>query len=127
MFDEIIKEAARQSMQEREEETLSETQLEARIQDLKDISSRYQKGCPFKVGDLITPRKGYNKVGHGKPEVVLEVRSEPIFNTQITDDMRDVGTTFFGSRLDMRVAAVQEGTFCAFWVESWQYESFPQD
>lgn len=76
-------------------------------------------GCPFKVGDLITPRRGTVVKGAGKPHVVLEVREKPEPNFAGED-----GTVGFGSRNDVRVASFHGNTIARHWVESVDFDRY---
>lgn len=79
----------------------------------------FLSGCSFKPGDLITPRKGTNMKGAGKPHVVLEVRDrpDPIF-------IDEPGTTQFGARCDLRVASFYGDTMARHWVESIDFDPY---
>lgn len=75
--------------------------------------------CPFKVGDLITPRKGTSMKGAGKPHVVLEVIDRPA--PHFTDEP---GSTAFGRRFDVRVASFYGGDMARHWVESIDFDRY---
>lgn len=98
---------------------------EAVIATLREIQERYSTGCPFKPGDMVTPRKGYNLKHAGEPHIVLEVFSEPI---RFTPQSSDYGSTYYGSRLDMRVCCLSgmrnTYDYVCFCSESWCYEPF---
>lgn len=96
---------------------------EAQVATLTEAYARYAAACPFKAGDLVTPRCGYGTHCVGKPHVVLEVISTPIRNFECPDP-RDRGCSGYGSRMDIRVACFTRGTVAAFWGESWVYEPY---
>ncbi len=85
---------------------------------LKEISARYAAGNPFKVGELITPRKGYGIKGEGRPHVVVEIADKPLVSTS-----GGSGSPEFGARLDIRVICEQCHVH-AYWMESWQFERY---
>lgn len=91
---------------------------------LSEIAQRYAAPCPFKPGDLVTPRKGYNKKGAGQPHIVLEVFEEPVRTFDTTEDMADTGSPFFGAKLDMRIACEVSGVIMAYCTESWNMEPY---
>ncbi|ELT50996.1 hypothetical protein [Brucella intermedia] len=88
---------------------------EAQIATLKEVCERYTAGCPFKVGDIVTPRKGSIYRGRGVPHIVLEVPAEPHFHF----DHDDASRPAYGARLDVRCACfVDNETTLLFWMES---------
>ena len=92
---------------------------------LREIAETYQKPCPFKVGDLVTPRRGYWVKGAGEPHVVVEVFDPPRrFFSQ--EDCEAVNTITYGARLDMRVVCMSSHSrsIVAYCGESWGYEPF---
>ncbi|QRE76501.1 hypothetical protein [Methylobacterium aquaticum] len=91
---------------------------------LQEVAARYVSPCPFKVGDIVTPRNGYYYNNVGVPHVVLEVRNSPIQNFDIVEDMRDQAMPTFGARFDVRVATELLGKIIAFWQESWALEAY---
>lgn len=98
---------------------------EAVIMDLTSIAERYSAPNPFKVGDIVTPRRGYNIRGSGEPHVVLETEtSVPRFSV----DQSETSSSSFGRKLDMRVACLTPAGprffYQAFWGESWCYEFY---
>lgn len=50
---------------------------EEMVAELEAAIEASSKPCPFKVGDLVTPKKNSNKKGRGKPYKVMEVLPEP--------------------------------------------------
>lgn len=95
---------------------------EAQIATLLEASARYSAPCPFKAGDIVTPRKCFGYSGAGIPNVVLEVAAEPHRNFQPSNHVTPVSSVF-GSRLDVRVASLgPSGDVVSFWQESWCLE-----
>lgn len=100
---------------------------EAQIATLREAFERYKGECPFKPGDIVTPRKGYGYRDAGLPHIVLEVLNEPLRNFEVTES---VGTSSsgFGMKLDVRVACfTRDATVAAFWQESWCLEPYEGD
>lgn len=95
---------------------------EAAIETLKEVAARYVADCPFKVGDIVTPRRGFSVRGAGRPNVVLEVIGAPIRNF-VTFEPDHTGLNSFGRKIDMRVVEA-DGNIRAFWVESWAFEAY---
>lgn len=94
---------------------------EAQIAELRSVFAHYAN-CPFKVGDLITPRANGTSKWAGEPHLVLEVRvpCEPHFSIADPDDG---GSPNFGRRFDVRVGVLggDSETICAYWQESWNF------
>jgi len=91
---------------------------------LRELTDRYTAPCPFKVGDLVTPRADSDYVGEGEPQVVLEVLETPIRNFVTHDSKDSVHSQAFGLRLDVRVGCEADGCLVAFWKESWKLEPY---
>jgi hypothetical protein len=91
---------------------------------LQEVCETYQKPCPYKPGDLVTPRRGYWIKGAGEPHIVVEVFDPPI--RLITDDVEEAGSMMYGARFDIRVACMSNHTrnVVAFVAESWAYEPY---
>lgn len=97
---------------------------DAQIMRLKEFADRYNDPCPFKTGDIITPRPDVCLRGAGNPHVVLEVRKTPIHNFT---DARP-GTIDYGTRHDIRVAFfVDNDDMVTLWQESHMYEEWQPD
>lgn len=98
---------------------------EAQIMELRHAARNYGR-CPYKVGDLVAPRGNSLYRGEGEPHLVLEVISEP----KVEAGEGDPSSSYYGSRLDMRVLMMDEinGKFCTapFWVESWYFEPYEE-
>jgi hypothetical protein len=73
---------------------------EAEIERLRDLAARYAAPNPFKVGDLVTPRRGgvIKDRSCGHPCVVVET-FDPIFS-----DHAEVGSAEYLMRHTMRIA-----------------------
>jgi hypothetical protein len=98
---------------------------EAVIADLRELCARYTAGCPFRVGDLVTPRRGYSLSGSGDPRIIVEVAPTPIRNFDSAADCEEWASNTFGARLDIRVAHISpRGQMVMHWGESWMYEPY---
>jgi hypothetical protein len=129
VMDMIMRDAMRGAHHSHQEEMHNQPLpiVEAQIATLQEIADIYRRGCPFKVGDVITPRNGHNMKGAGRPHVVMEVFDEPV-RTLTSADPADTSQCTFGRRMDMRVAtfSVEMGVVVAFMTESWEFESFKE-
>lgn len=76
--------------------------------------------CPFKRGQLVTPRIGTYARDAGTPYLVLEARraEPPLFDAEQGGGMRD------GLMPNMRVGRWSPVGMVAMWVESWAFETF---
>lgn len=87
---------------------------EAQVEQLLQLQKAYAKGCPFKPGDVVTPKRGTTINNQGEPHVVLAV-----FDTSDYDK-----TNFL--RIDIRVVCFASNEIVtAFLGESWNYEFHP--
>lgn len=101
----------------------------------------YDEPCPFRPGQLVTPRPDGKTIGAGSPHVVIEVFdgetplpgrdearswSAPIVLREPTADVRGTASVQFGQVLDMRVATYTEGgaSVGAYVVESQDFEAW---
>lgn len=96
---------------------------EAVVMRLRERAALYAasgKGCPFNVGDLVTPRADSACRGSGEPHIVVEVRT-PFEPTWLGDHGNG-----HGARLDTRVLCMASdgSSIAAFWVESWDFEPY---
>lgn len=97
---------------------------EAQIAELTALYERYAAGCPFKPGDLVTPRKSSPLARCGEPHVVLEVIAPAAPHFAIADPT-DSDSQCFGARHDMRVGVLSgHGRIVAHWVESFDFEPY---
>lgn len=93
---------------------------EAQIATLIEANAAYQKRCPFKVGDIVTPRPTSIYDHKGIPHVVFEIAPNPIRDFE-------PGNCFmhgYGCRLDIRVGLLIGDEVVAFWQESWQHQLY---
>ncbi len=86
---------------------------------LKEIQQRIQSGCPFKVGDLVTPREGYGTKGVGRPYVVIEVFSEPVRAL----NPKDLFSPAYGVVHDIRILG-EQCHLHAYMAASYEYEKY---
>jgi len=86
------------------------------IARMRELAPRFTEPCPFKVGDLVTPRKDGFVRGSGQPCLVLHIHAgdkSPDFR------IGESGSPDFGVIPDIRVARVTpNGTCVAFWTYS---------
>lgn len=102
-------------------EAIEKAQGQTTVDMLRSWAASYGS-CPFKAGDLVTPRKGAGMHGEGDPHVVLEALAEPVF-FQSHEDASAYSASTWGARVDVRVLHVNDsGHVHAHWGESWLYE-----
>lgn len=82
---------------------------------LRELVERYEKGVPFKRGDLVTPRRGYNLRGEGHPCVVLDVFPQK-WPTNDNGGVIDVD--------DMRIGRIIKGRVIKVYAEAVDYEHY---
>jgi len=87
--------------------------------ELSGVAARYLSGNPFKPGDLVTPRKGFNVIGDGEPHVVVDV-----FDRLPVGEQTIEGHGNQYPRPDMRIIAYTHDAFVPFLGESWCYEFY---
>lgn len=96
--------------------------IKQQLGHLHEAAERYfaHIDCPFKQGDLVTPRADSIYPHAGLPHVVLEVLDEiePLWADIHCNTTRD------GALLNMRIGVWRNGSMAAFWGESWQFEWF---
>lgn len=98
--------------------------VEAQIATLREAFERYSAPCPFRPGDIVSPRKGFGYRDEGTPHIVLEVAEVPYRPFEITQQVTPYSSAY-GIRLDVRVANFcKTGDVDAFWQESWRLEAF---
>lgn len=92
---------------------------EAQIMELRRLNKEFQKGCPYKVGDLVTPRKCAGLRNAGKPHIVVEVFDEPVRMTA------ECGSPHHLSKMEMRTMAFSDADNICVWAgEAWLYEPY---
>lgn len=122
----VLIDALARDIAEEDRNALAKPLPEAQVATLREVAARYTAPCPFKVGDIVTAKAGYNTAGEGDPHIVLEIAGVPVRNFETGDDPRNSSSMAFGRRMDMRVACFvdADGSINAFWVESWIFEPF---
>lgn len=101
-----------------------------RVSQLREALDRYIAPCPFKVGDLVTPRKNSSYRQGGDPHLVIEVFEQPVRNFST-----ETAQPGFGGKFDMRVICMIEHRVagrlnhyvCPYTVESWQFEPWESE
>lgn len=91
---------------------------------LRETAASYVAPCPFKPGELVTPRANSDLIGAGRPQIVLEVLETPIRNLQPLGEQGGIASHLFGSRLNIRIARESHGEIIANWTESWKLEPY---
>ena len=90
--------------------------------NLQELMARVKLGNPFKPGDLVTPRRGYNIRGAGYPCIVMEV-----FEAVITPEKDKHGDGLYHMN-DMRIARIVHSDGASdtvtFLAESFTYELY---
>lgn len=97
---------------------------EAIIANLREVQARYAEPCPFKPGDIVTPRAGSSLRNAGEPHIILEVLETPHITLARDYDPTISGSSSFGQRLDVRFAALYGENYAPFWGESWMFETY---
>lgn len=96
---------------------------EALVMTLREAYANFAEPCPFKPGDLVTPRAGYNIKDAGSPVIVVEVMDAP--RNFEADEPSAIGSPHWGSKRNVRVLEVAEGrAVVSFWYEHWQLEPY---
>lgn len=91
---------------------------------LQEAAQRHAKGCPFKPGDLVTPRKGYNLKGAGEPHVVMEIMAPEPQRGEAAEKAYMGGIARI---YDMRVLSCVREDLIAYYAESYCYEAWKGD
>lgn len=95
---------------------------EAQVMELRDFLDRYTITCPFKRGDLVTPRKSATVKGDGLPHIVIEVLAEPIVPQ--AHAVGDYGSNAMTRRLTMDVASIRRGSIFRHYVDHNEFEPY---
>jgi uncharacterized protein YodC (DUF2158 family) len=75
---------------------------------------------PFKVGDLVTPRKGVNIINEGEPHIVLEI---DLAAEAVWGEPSQLGHPAWGARPNIRVMGLSnDGSYICWWVEAFEFE-----
>lgn len=107
------------AMKDRQAAEKSAILPEAAIMRLREFAENYGKK-PFKVGDLVTPRKGTKISGAGNVCIVVDLGSdEPQFVGGATP-----GDAAFGNIANIRVAKFSGGNVVAYWCEAHEFEPY---
>lgn len=88
------------------------------VEALRDQAQFYTRENPFKVGDLVTPRKGTCYVGAGEVHLVIAVNEYAEYDFGNVDPV----SNRYGRKLDIRVLSWVQGQWPAHWVESAGFE-----
>lgn len=94
--------------------------LEAQILTLRELAAAYAAGNIYKVGDLITPRRGVNLRHAGAPHMIVEILEPPIRKGE--SQKHSHGAVDFWARLDIRVVSFYGDYVVPHVMESWQVE-----
>ena len=111
-------------MREEEDRDLIPAMAPELLAEFQHRYASFLSGCPFKPGDLVTPRKDGSVKGPGEPCVVLEVIS-----STIDFGSGNPGSNAHGQRCDMRVARFggRQAAIIPVWVESFEYEPYSKN
>ena len=95
---------------------------EALIAELREVAKNYATPNPYKVGDLVTPRKSARMKGTGEPHIVVEAFKLPPYfsappNTRANSPMT-------GDTVDIRVIRIVDGNAIPMWGCSFEFETW---
>ena len=103
--------------------TISNEAQIARLQEAAGDYADARRQCPFKVGDIVTPRPQYGTKGVGAPHIVVDVLQPHDVKPNFAG--ANSSSLHYGTRSDMRVLCMlDDSTMAAFWGESYQYEKY---
>lgn len=88
------------------------------VEALRDQAQFYARENPFKVGDIVTPRKGTTYRGDGEAHIVIEVNELADYDFTV----KDASSTAYGRKPDIRVLSWMKGHWPSHWVESACFE-----
>jgi hypothetical protein len=91
--------------------------FEGQIARLIDFLAKYQRPCPFKVGDLVHPRAESPIKDHGKPHMVVAIPETPLRSSETNHF-----SSAYGESCDMRVAEMNGDHIVLWCVESFWFE-----
>ena len=95
---------------------------EGQIARMRELAPRFTAPCPFKVGDLVTPRKDGLVKGPGDPCLIVQINNagtEPDFRVGETD------SPTYGAIPDIRIIrAAESGNCVSFWSYSTEYDLY---
>lgn len=94
---------------------------EAQIMELRAAVARYEQDCPFKVGDLVTPRANSPYRNKGGIHIVVEAFTD----SPVRDRTTSSGDWPHYGKLDMRILYIADnGDTVPHMVESWLFEPY---
>lgn len=105
---------------EKYEDTLSEEEILEKLSNGARIYDASRHSNPYKVGDIVTPREGFNIRNAGKFCIVVETFKRKI----VAETGKDAESTSDRRAVDMRVMTLAEGDkgdIICFPAESWCY------
>jgi len=93
------------------------------MMDLREaaaLDAASKASCPFKTGDIVTPREHFTLKGAGEPHIVVHLVEDvrPLF------DSGEPGSNAWGKRIDMRIIQLSNGNRVSHWVESFEFELY---
>jgi len=109
----------------RKELSLTADQVDILTEDMKSHAMDYMRcktECPFKPGDIVTPKDGTQLRYRGLPWVVLEVYDNPIYV-----ETENHSSSEYGQRLDIRTAVRLSDNLVEFANSSWQFELWDRE
>ena len=115
-----LEDLMRASADDEKEDMAPPTPPDVLAYTLKQVAANYAAPCPFKAGDLVTPRRGYNTKGVGLPHVVLEVLASP----KVVWENDNVGSPHHGAVWTIRVACEVGGNIMAYWMHHYTVEPY---
>lgn len=90
------------------------------ITTLREWQAGYDQA--WKVGDIVTPRKGSKMKGVGQPHIVVEVKARAM-GLPTADG--EPSSPNFGALLDTRIMGfTPHGNVMCWWMESWELERY---
>lgn len=106
-----------------ETSTCSKADPAAVVMDLREAAALYATSvasCPYKIGDIVTPRQHFTVKGAGEPHIVVDMVADvsPLF------DSGEPGSNAWGKRIDMRIIQMSNGNRVSHWVESFEFELY---
>lgn len=132
----LLAAAAKTAASEARKASMPKLDADTILARLSLTSRLYAEPCPFRIGELVTPRADSKAKGVGEPHVVIEVLSGALFPAEgqswsppivLREPTADAGTTGsnqYGQVLDMRVACMRSGVTLAYVVESQDFEAW---
>jgi hypothetical protein len=116
--------AALRENNENDDEGLSSLGKGAKAELLMADYEHYVSPCPFKPGDIITPKKHHNLRGAGDPNVVMEVFERPKCADAVLGMVIKGEPHTRAWSPNMRIINVAGGQVMSFYEESYNYEPY---